>query len=163
MQIVRTGIETLGSGMETCERVRCIGSFEVGLPPDQAYALFTPEGERSWVEGWDPSYPSPLTDDSEPGAVFTTEHGDGGTTWMAVRREGRSSVAYCFISHGDRAGLISVSLEPSARGTRVTVGHQLTALAPSGNEGVRSFAAGYDAVMAQWEAWIAGSLSRTRG
>jgi hypothetical protein len=25
----------------------------VGLPPEQAMALFTPEGERRWAEGWD--------------------------------------------------------------------------------------------------------------
>jgi hypothetical protein len=31
----------------------------VGLPPEQAMALFTPEGERRWAEGWDPHYLEP--------------------------------------------------------------------------------------------------------
>jgi hypothetical protein len=29
----------------------------VGLPREQAIALFTAEGERRWVEGWEPRYP----------------------------------------------------------------------------------------------------------
>jgi hypothetical protein len=46
----------------------------VGLPPEQALALFTAEGERRWAEGWDPQYPEPGRREGT-GAAFTTGHG----------------------------------------------------------------------------------------
>src|SRR5437588_11717644 len=51
--------------------VRRAADITVGLPREQALALFTPEGERRWAEGWDPQYPEPGRREG-PGAVFTT-------------------------------------------------------------------------------------------
>ena len=52
--------------------VACTGSFQLAIDADRAIALFTPEGERAWVEGWDPRYPVEGADDSAPGTVFVT-------------------------------------------------------------------------------------------
>ncbi|HEY3001395.1 MAG TPA: hypothetical protein VGJ44_03520, partial [Kribbellaceae bacterium] len=52
--------------------VRLTGRITIDAPPDEAYRLFTPEGERAWAAGWDPSYPVPATDDTAPGTVFET-------------------------------------------------------------------------------------------
>ena len=37
--------------------VTCVASFALNLPSERALGLFTPEGERDWVDGWDPAYP----------------------------------------------------------------------------------------------------------
>ena len=37
--------------------VRLTGGIDVALPSPEAFALFTPEGERSWAHGWNPEYP----------------------------------------------------------------------------------------------------------
>src|SRR3989337_699784 len=58
------------------------GTLEVLLPSDQALPLFTPAGEREWVPGWDPQFPS--GEDSSPGTTFTTY--GGRTLWVIVGR-----------------------------------------------------------------------------
>ncbi len=39
-------------------RIECVGTVRVALSPEAALPLFTPEGERDWVEGWEPTYPA---------------------------------------------------------------------------------------------------------
>lgn len=136
--------------MIPCSHVHLTSTFPVSLPPDEAFPLFTASGERSWVDGWDPQFPSPTADDTEPGTVFTTAHGPHGTTWVVARREGRRLVAYSATSPGDRASLITVALAPSGVGTAVTVTHDVTALAPAGNAGVQELAAGYAEYLEGW-------------
>jgi len=138
-----------------CEHVSLTRSIPVALPPDEAFPLFTATGERSWVDGWDPQFPSPPGDETAPGTVFTTAHGEHGTTWMVVRREGRRLLSYVATSHGERASLITVSLEPSAAGTTVTVTHELTALVPEANAGIVAFAAAYGEYLEGWRDRIA--------
>lgn len=48
------------------------GGFEVGAPAEDVFPLFSPEGERAWVPGWDPEllYPPGVT--WERGLVFRT-------------------------------------------------------------------------------------------
>lgn len=144
--------------MTPCEHVRLIGTLEVGMPPEQAFQLFTARGELAWVEGWHPDFPADTPDDSEPGTVFTTHHGEHGTFWSVTSRQGRETIAYSLTSPGDRAGLIIVGLRPSASGTTVTVTHDLTALVPEADPALREFASGYDRMLRQWETWIAHSL-----
>ena len=136
--------------MTNCAHVQVTGSFPVALPPDEAFPLFTARVEGSWVDGWDPQFPSSTTDDTEPGTVFTTAHGPHGTTWMVVRREGRRLIAYSATSPGDRASLITIALEPSGVGTAVTVTHDVTALAPTENAGVQALADGYAEYLDGW-------------
>src|SRR5690242_13132849 len=40
-------------------RMKYTGTIHVPLPPTEALELFTPEGERDWVPGWDPHHHSP--------------------------------------------------------------------------------------------------------
>ena len=137
--------------MTACEHVRVTSSIPVSLPPDEAFTLFTASGERSWVDGWDPQFPSPPADETEPGTVFTTAHGPHGTTWVVVRREGRRLVAYSNVTPGERAALITVSLEPSAAGTTATVAYEMTALAARREpRGPVEFAADYTAHLEGW-------------
>ena len=52
-------------------RQQSSGEFSVSLPLADAIACFTPEGERTWVPGWDPSYAARQMSES-PGPVFIT-------------------------------------------------------------------------------------------
>lgn len=36
-------------------RIREVGTFELDLPPDQAFGLFTARGEQDWADGWAPA------------------------------------------------------------------------------------------------------------
>jgi hypothetical protein len=136
-------------------RVRCTGT--VRLPPGLAapLSLFTPEGERAWAAGWDPSYPAPAEDDSEPGTVFQTRHGADPGTWIVASRDPGRSVRYARVIAGQDAGTVSVTLDSE---TEVTVSYDLTALSDSGAAHLTQFAADYPKFLQHWEQAISAAL-----
>lgn len=98
-------------------------------PAAQAIGLFTPEGERQWVPGWDPAYATEDVSES-PGTVFTTAVGDVETYWVIIeidRPAGRS--AYARITPGRHAGTVSVECSESGENTcEVAVSYDMTLL-----------------------------------
>ena len=85
------------------------GQFEVDLPAVDAIGLFTPEGERDWVPGWDPVYST--ADASEAaGTVFTTDHGSVKTIWLILEVDRiQCKAAYALVTSGHHAGIVKVS------------------------------------------------------
>lgn len=65
-------------------RQQSSGRFEVALPASAAIDLFTPEGERSWVPGWDPVYATGAAGETA-GTVFTTTVDGLATIWTIVQ------------------------------------------------------------------------------
>ena len=115
--------------MLACKQVRLSGTIHVTLPPAEAFDLFTPTGERAWVVGWDPLFPSDVADETSPGTVFQTEHDGPQTTWVVVRREQGEVIEYARVTPGDRAGLVRVACSAEDNDiTAVTVAYYLTAL-----------------------------------
>ena len=141
--------------MIPCQSVHVTSSFPVALGPDEAFPLFTASGERSWVDGWDPQFPDPTADETEPGTVFTTTHGGRETTWVVAHREGQRLIAYANVAPGERATRVAVALAPSPEGTTVTVSYDVTALAPGANAGVEEFATHYVEYLEGWRESIA--------
>ncbi len=138
---------------------RLTGTLEVALPPAEAFRLFTPRGEEDWVDGWRPHFPSDPVDDTEPGTVFETHaHGDD-ATWVVIAREAGRRISYARVTPGTRAGTVSVELEPTVGGSRVTVGYEMTALSDQGRAELDSFAEAYPDFLRSWEtaieAWLA--------
>jgi hypothetical protein len=145
--------------LTACTRVRLSGGIDVSLPPAQAFTLFTPTGERAWAHGWDPEFPGPAADDTEPGVVFRTRHGGRLTTWTVIASEPPDTIRYAQVTADYRAGVVAVRCQPSAAGTRVTVGYDLTALTPEAGPDLDRFAAGYPEFLAGWERAIASALA----
>jgi hypothetical protein len=133
-------------------RIVCRGTFGLPGAPEAAVGWFTPEGERAWVEGWDPVYCSGASD--EPGAVWTTH----GTTWVTTDRT-PTRVRYARVAGNGTAGTVEVACTPDGTGTTVTVTYDLTATEPRGEHVLRALEAGYPAMLADWES----SISRARG
>jgi hypothetical protein len=131
-------------------------SIRVALPPGEAIRLFTPVGERDWVEGWDPQFPAGESGDgSEPGKVFTTEAHGPFTVWVAVDREA-DRVRYARVTPGVWAGTVEVRLGAADDGgTTAEVTYDLTALSDEGERELREFEASYDAEIGEWERLIA--------
>jgi hypothetical protein len=139
---------------------RLTGTLDVALPPAEAFRLFTPRGEAAWVAGWRPHFPADAPDDTEPGTVFeTAAHGDE-TIWVVADRELARRISYARFTPGSRAGTVTVELEPTASGSRVTVGYELTALSDAGRVALEEFAEGYADFLQSWETaierWRAG-------
>jgi hypothetical protein len=129
----------------------------VRLPRDQTMALFTAEGERRWADGWDPRYPDSGRRDGT-GAVFTTAHGAGHTTWIMVDH-GSQQVRYARVTSGMSAGIVAVAaVACDGQTTRVRVTYDLTALSAAGEEWLAAFDAHYDTEIASWATDIAAAL-----
>ncbi|MFI6596835.1 SRPBCC family protein [Nonomuraea sp. NPDC050536] len=129
-------------------RHRLTGEIVVPLPPEEAFALFTPRGEGAWAAGWKPRFPHETPDDSEPGTVFETDaHGEV-TTWVVLEREPGRRISYARLTPGSRAGTVSVLLKPEGK---VEVTYDLTALSEHGEHALDRFAAGYADYLSSWE------------
>ncbi|MGA2805326.1 MAG: SRPBCC family protein [Acidimicrobiales bacterium] len=146
----------------TTLRVRLTGTVEIALPPEQAFTMFTPSGERTWAHGWDPRFPSPGADETEPGTVFQTEHGGRESVWIVARCDRGKSISYVTTTPGERCGLVTVTCEPSANGTRATVSYDLTALSPGAEGKLGRFATSYPSFLGHWESSIARAMSAER-
>jgi hypothetical protein len=143
------------------------GRLAVALPPGEAFALFTPCGEREWVPGWEPRFPAPggagcgdaygpAGDDSAPGTVFQT----GDTTWVVLDRTPGRLISYARINPTVDAGTVTVTLdEAGTAASDVSVTYRLTALTDPGREHLTRFAAGYPAFLRAWAAAIGAALA----
>jgi hypothetical protein len=134
-------------------KISCSGTIHVSLPPDRAVALFTPAGEREWVPDWDPAFPAG-DEDPSPGTTFLTHEA---TVWVVADRT-PSSMRYARVTPGVHAGTVEVRCEPAGSETRAHVTYDLTALGDPA--ALDRFAAGYDAMLAEWERMIAAALAR---
>ena len=134
--------------------------IRVMLPAEEAFQLFTPRGEREWAGEWDPAFPAPTSDDSEPGTVFETDaHGRRGTRLVTDRVWGRR-IAYAQVIPGDRAGSITVTLEETEGCSEVEVVYELTPLSEAGAHHLKQFADGYGDYLQSWEDAIAACLKK---
>lgn len=108
------------------------GQFELPIPASEAIGYFTPEGERSWAPGWNPTYPTGEVSE-DTGTVFVTSHGDTPTHWViqGIDRQANTS-ANSIVTIGQRAGTIQVRCNnlPDG-GCRVDVEYRMTALDPN--------------------------------
>jgi len=132
------------------------GGFPLDLPAQHAIGLFTPEGERAWVTGWDPMYvdgsPSEM-----PGTVFVTDHGGSETIWLiqSIDREG-CTAAYARVTPGCSAGTVRVSCDDTPDGEcAVSVTYDMSVLPGGDPSELDGFEADAFAVMIRhWRAAI---------
>jgi len=132
------------------------GDFILTQPAETLFPLFSPEGERAWIPGWDYVNLMGHTDLHEDYLFLTraSEPGQPDTIWLCKRHEPeRFCVSFYKITPGHTAGRVDVRctpLEPNR--TRVTVGYHYRALSDEG----RRFVDGYDArthadTLATWQ------------
>jgi hypothetical protein len=132
-------------------RVNCSGSFELAIDARRAVELFTPEGERLWVEGWSPRYPDPDADRAAAGTAFATrgEHGD--LFWLITASEDSSKSYARFDPRGIVAAIDVVCTPLVGVATRVDVSYRLTAFHEPAEDEIARFAAGYEGYLASWK------------
>lgn len=142
---------------------RLTGRLTVPLPPDRAFRLFTPLGERDWVPGWDPHFPAAAGDDTAPGTVFET-HAHGAseserTIWVVVDSVPGRRIAYARVAPYGVAGTVTVTLDDAGGQSEVTVTYALTALAEAADDDLDAFTEGYAAYLTSWQDTIAAMLT----
>jgi hypothetical protein len=141
---------------------RLTGRIQVPLPPEEAFRLFTPRGEQVWAHGWNPHFPSPAPDDTEPGTVFeTSAHGEH-TIWLVTDRQPGKRISYARVTPGDRAGSVTVVISPAGHHSEVEVTYHLTALNSLADHKLSEFADGYPAYLQTWQDAISAWLHNGR-
>ncbi len=136
------------------------GRFRLSLPAREAIWLFTPEGERSWVPGWSPTYPAGRPSET-PGTVFTTTADGSKTIWVvhAIDTD-RYTAEYARVTPGCHAGTVRISCADTSAGRCVvSVTYDLTLLPggdPKAFDAYRD--ASFEGMMSRWSEAIRSSL-----
>lgn len=146
---------------ETAQQLTRAGSFDLSCSAKTAFPLFSPEGERDWIKGWDPQpvYPETITFNRD--TVF--KQGDAGheaiwtildADWQTYRAE------YVRLDSASHTAHIVVKVEPlGPERSRVTVTYTVTAFrehAPAIFEAFSEKA--YAEKMHHWQALITALL-----
>jgi hypothetical protein len=144
------------------------GALRLHLPLARAFSFLTPEGERLWIEGWDPEYlhPRGRPDPPPAGTLFRTRHGGEETLWLVLAFDaGAGAVDYVRLTPGSRVGTVSVRARATSETTtEAEITYRLTALSPEGNRKLEEMtAAGYDAMLRRWEAAIGAAAGSRPG
>jgi hypothetical protein len=142
----------------TSDRQRLAGRIQVDLPPAEAFRVFTPRGEELWAHGWQPRFPVPAADDSEPGTVFETHAHGKHATWLVTSREPGKRISYARVIPGEQAGTVTVTISASGGRTEAEVVYDLTALTSAASQELREFAGSYPAYLEFWQDAIAAWL-----
>jgi hypothetical protein len=144
----------------TGARQRLTGRIQVGLPPAEAFRLFTPRGEQEWAHGWQPRFPAASPDDTEPGTVFETAAHGQHTIWLVIDREPGERISYARVTPGHQAGTVTVDISADGDRSEVEVTYELTALSDTADGELRGFGASYQAYLQSWQEAIAALLNR---
>ena len=144
----------------TGARRRLTGRVQVALPPAEAFRLFTPRGEQDWAHGWQPRFPVPAADDSEPGTVFETSGHGQHAIWLVTGRQPGERISYARVIPGEQAGTVTVALRAAGPHTEAEVSYELTALSGPAERRLAAFAGGYPAYLRSWQDAIAAWLRR---
>jgi len=151
---------------DSATHIERTGDFVLPLSPSVALPLFTAEGERSWVPGWEPQYIYPPHASSAAGTVFRTDHGGEETLWIVLRYEPVEGIAeYGRFTPGSRLGTVRVQCTGEVGSqTRVSVTYALTAISPSGSEALVAMSTdAFAAMLQEWRGLILRSLPSPDG
>ena len=107
----------------------------VDLAVSQAFPLFTPKGEESWVPGWKPNYIQPATGETCEEMIFTTGESEEKTFWTCLSWEpDKWHVRYLRITPASRVAFVDVRCTPVADDrTQVRVVYEMRALTDVGH------------------------------
>ena len=117
--------------------------FRISEPVKILFPLFSAEGEKYWVPGWD--YKNVMgTTDLHEDYIFLTESHDHATSdaiWLVKKHQPESYyVEFYRIEPEEKVGVISVKCSPiSESETNVSVTYKYIALSESGREFVANF------------------------
>jgi hypothetical protein len=104
----------LWQGQRMPEQVIREGSFELDMNAGRALQLFTPEGERAWVKGWNPKpvYPAEAVVVFRANSVFRVDQDGEHSLWTIVEADLQKHIAeYIYVVEGERVSRVRVQIE----------------------------------------------------
>ena len=137
------------------------GSFDLPCDADTAFPLFSPEGERNWVPGWNPVPVFPETIAFRPNTVFRLGQGSDESVWTILEADWQTHRAeYVRTAHASHTARIGVKIEPVAPNrSRVTVSYAVTAFGEHASAVMEPFSeSAYAQRMRDWQQQISTCL-----
>ncbi len=139
------------------------GGFDLSISATQAFPLFSPEGERIWVPGWDPKPTFGSVVPWETNSVWFTVDQDGQRLqWWTIEVDHTSRKAD-YVYFGDTRA-VRVTVRVTAEGEsrcRVDVSYLIAATSPAGEHYVtEATAEQMKAKMLHWKERIENALAK---
>jgi hypothetical protein len=131
-------------------------SFEMAVSIAELFPLFSPEGEKDWVPGWEYENVMGTTELSEDYVFLTKthDHGTANAIWIVKKYDPKSHfVQFYKIEPEDKIGVVTVKCtELEAERTQVEVTYKYTALSATGEMFVSEFSESvYDVFIREWQ------------
>ena len=130
--------------------------FQIGQPIEILFPLFSAEGEKLWVPGWD--YKNIMgSKDLHEDYVFVTKNHDHATTdaiWLTKKYDPRSYLVQFYkVEPGDKVGVITIKCRPLEKSiTEVDVTYKYIGLSEKGDAFIDGFtSAQYKNFIAEWK------------
>jgi len=133
------------------------------LPVAELFPLFSPEGEKYWVPGWDYKNVMGTTELSED-YIFLTKTHDHGTTdaiWVVKKYDPKSHfVQFYKIEPEDKIGVVTVKCTAlEVERTKVLVTYKYIALSANGERFVSEFSeSAYEEFIEEWQTLLTNYL-----
>jgi hypothetical protein len=137
--------------------IELTGALTVALPVDEAFEMFSPEGEKLWVPGWAPEVLYPAGDEWTQGQIFRTQEERGAGVWVISALDRAShAVEYFRIESNRYVARVRVRcVAAGASRTRAEVSYLFVGLTPEGNHDIGEMTVeAYGEKMERWQRLI---------
>jgi hypothetical protein len=147
--------------------VRHTASFKIQEPVNVLFPLFSAEGEKLWVPGWDYENIMGSTEIHED-YVFVTKSHDHATSdavWVVKRHEPEKHLVQFYkVEPREKVGVIEVQCFELERSlTKVQVTYEYIGLSATGNEFIAGFSnEKYRAFIGEWEELLVNYFTSKR-
>lgn len=137
-------------------RIKHTASFEIMRPAAELFPLFSAEGEKLWVPGWDYENIMGGTDLHEDYIFLTQSHDHAATKaiWLVKKYDpDEYCVQFYKVEPEEKIGVIEIScIQLNESHTRVQVSYEYTGLSEKGNRFIAGFnALEYREFISEWE------------
>ena len=142
-------------------------SFQMPVPVDELFPLFSAEGEKHWVPGWDYENVMGTTQLSEDYVFLTKSHDHraADAIWVVKRYEPDSYfVEFYKVEPEEKVGVIRVKCDGLASDrTEVRVTYKYMALSTAGEKFVSEFSeSAYDDFIDEWQTLLSDYFEARR-
>jgi len=136
-------------------RIKHTATFKIAQPIETLFPLFSAEGEKLWVPGWNYENIMGSTKLHEDYIFLTKthDHASADAIWLVKRYEPESYfVQFYKVEPDDKVGIITVQCSKMSNcHTQVTVSYEYIGLSKNGNKFIESFtSAEYEEFIGEW-------------
>jgi len=140
-------------------KIKHTAAFEIAQPINVLFPLFSAEGEKLWVPGWDYENIMGSTDIHEDYVFLTKNHDHASTdaVWLVKKYDPKGYYVHFYkIEPEDKVGIIEVRCtQLNKTHTKVQVTYEYIGLSEKGNKFISSFTPSeYKRFIAEWESLL---------